>query len=764
MTRLARTLASLLFVFSIGFNLSTRTHAQENTPPSPQATPTPQPQATPAPTPQTSTTTTTQTSTTAQAQPTQQQAARRDRLTVEQFLDWEFVQNPQIAPDGSQIVYTRRYADKVNDRYESDLWIMNADGTRQRFFAKGSQAVWSPDSKRLAYVATPTTSTAAQAGQPAAASSPAQIFVKWLDTAGETQLTRLERAPSNLAWSPDGKWVAFTMQMPSVAQPFVKMPARPNNARWIDPPRVVNTLNYRADGAGWMTEGYTHIFTVDSAEGGTPKQLTDGDFNHGAPEWTPDGRTIIFSGVRKTDAEYIRGASEIYALNVASKQIRQLTDRNGPDQSPTVSPDGKLIAYTGYDQTMNTYTVSKLYVMNVDGSGKRVLAESFDRAPGGLIWGEDGKGVYFTIEDRGTNQFYYMSLAPNVAPEAVSEGNQQLFTSSMSRNGFAVATQTYPQGSNEVVIFNTTIRTKPRAAIWSLPRTRQDADARARRNDQIEPRRLTNVNSDVLEGRRLGDVEEIWYDSVGGMKVQGWIVKPPDFDPTKKYPLILYIHGGPHSMYGVGMNFEFQNHAAEGYVVLYTNPRGSTGYGQAFGNAINNNYPGEDYDDLMRGVDEVAKRGYIDERNLFVTGGSGGGVLTTWIVGHTNRFAAAVAMKPVINWYSFVGTTDGADWYYNFKRLPWEDASEHMRRSPITYVGNVKTPTMLLTGELDLRTPMEQTEQYYRALKMRRVDTMMVRLQDEYHGFNADFGLRHPSNRLQQILYLRGWFEKYRKR
>jgi dipeptidyl aminopeptidase/acylaminoacyl peptidase len=215
-------------------------------------------------------------------------------------------------------------------------------------------------------------------------------------------------------------------------------------------------------------------------------------------------------------------------------------------------------------------------------------------------------------------------------------------------------------------------------------------------------------------------------------------------------------------MYGVGFNFEFQNHAAEGYLVLYTNPRGSTGYGQEFGNAIKNNYPGDDYHDLMNGVDAVIKKGYVDEQNLFVCGGSGGGVLTTWIVGHTNRFRAAVAMKPVTNWYSFVGTTDGANWYYNFKRLPWEDPEEHLRRSPITHVGKVTTPTMLMTGELDLRTPMEQTEQYYRALKLRKIDTVMVRIPDEYHPFNAT--PRHPSNKLQQVAYLRGWFEKYRKK
>jgi dipeptidyl aminopeptidase/acylaminoacyl peptidase len=343
----------------------------------------------------------------------------------------------------------------------------------------------------------------------------------------------------------------------------------------------------------------------------------------------------------------------------------------------------------------------------------------------------------------------------------------------MSRTGLLVGTRSTPGEPTDVV------------ALHKSPPLRNFSGMRL--PDAFVVEQLTHVNDDLLEGRRLGQVEEIWYDSVGmsgqqkctatdseasqpktsdcaSTRVQGWIVKPPDFDASKKYPLLLYIHGGPHSMYGVGFNFEFQNHASEGFVVLYTNPRGSTGYGQAFGNAINNAYPGQDYDDLMRGVDEVTKRGYVDERNLFVAGGSGGGVLTTWIVGHTDRFAAAVAMKPVVNWYSFVGTTDSADWYYNFKQLPWEDPAEHIRRSPITYVGNVKTPTMILTGDIDLRTPLEQTEQYYRALKLRKVPTAMVRLSDEYHGFNGDFSLRHPSNRVAQILFLRAWFDRYRKR
>jgi len=649
-------------------------------------------------------------------------AASHDRLTIETYLDWEYVNSPQISPDGTQVVYTRRWTDKMNDKFEDEIWIMNADGTHNRFLMKGAQPRWSPDGRRIAYVAQ---------GQPGGA----QIFVRWLDAPDETQLTHLERAPANIAWSPDGKHIAFTSLVPSTQSFKINMPPRPAGAKWIDAPRVVDRLDYRSDGSGWRSEGYQHIFIIPDT-GGTPRQLTEGDYNHGAAEWLPDAETILFSGVRQPDAEYLQRESDIYAINVKMGQIRQLTDRKGPDTNPTVSPDGKLVAYLGFDQTDDTYIVNKLYLMNADGTNKRVLTADFDRSPAELEWANDNSGVYFVAEDRGTNNLWFESVKGG-APVQLTKGNQQLNFSSLSRNGVAAGLLTTPQAPNDVVVFNIK-----------------------------EPvlRRVTNVNDDVLEGRKLGEVEEIWYDSVGGKKVQGWLVKPPDFDATKKYPLILYIHGGPHTMYGVGFNFEFQQHAAEGYVVLYTNPRGSSGYGQEFGNAIKNNYPGEDYNDLMTGVDEVVKRGYIDPNNLFVCGGSGGGVLTSWIVGHTDRFAAAVVMKPVVNWYSFVGTTDSSSWYYNFKKLPWEDPEEHLRRSPITYVGNVKTPTMLMDGELDLRTPIEETEQYYRALKLRKVPTLMVRLPDEYHGFNADGTVRHPSNRLAQILYLRGWFEKYRKK
>ncbi len=265
-----------------------------------------------------------------------------------------------------------------------------------------------------------------------------------------------------------------------------------------------------------------------------------------------------------------------------------------------------------------------------------------------------------------------------------------------------------------------------------------------------------DVNEDVLANVKLGDVEELWFKSPDGLDLQGWLIKPAEFRPGEKYPMILYIHGGPWAMYSVRFSWTWQNFAANGYAVLYMNPRGSTGYGQDFVNGIQFSYPGKDYEDLMAGVDAAITKGFIDEKNLFVCGGSGGGVLTAWIVGHTNRFRAAVSMRPVINWHSFVGTTDGSSWYRQFQKYPWEDPMEYAVRSPLHYVGNVTTPTMVMTGEADLRTPMGQSEEYYRALKMLKKETLLVRMPEEYHGW------RRPSHRILQQLYLLAWFEKYR--
>jgi len=269
--------------------------------------------------------------------------------------------------------------------------------------------------------------------------------------------------------------------------------------------------------------------------------------------------------------------------------------------------------------------------------------------------------------------------------------------------------------------------------------------------------RLTSVNGDILEGKTLAEVEELRYESTDGTKVQGWIVRPPRFDASRKYPFILDIHGGPHSMYGVGFSFYFQTLASNGYLVLYTNPRGSTGYGTSFGNAIDDAYPGVDYQDLMAGVDAALVRGSIDPDRMYVTGASGGGVLSSWIVGHTDRFAAAAVRAPVVDWISFAGTTDITAWgYMRYRGYPWENPEKWLKHSPLMYVKNVKTPTLMMTGELDLRTPMGQTEEYYQALKARKVPTALIRFNGEYHGTGSK-----PSNFMRTQLYLLSWFGRY---
>ena len=637
------------------------------------------------------------------------------KLTLEMYLDLESVSNPQISPDGARIVYTRGWVDKMNDRRESSIWIMNADGNKNHFLVDGSGPLWSPDGTRIAYTAK---------GEPEGS----QIFVRWMDDEGATtQITRLEKGPGGIAWSPDGESISFSMNVDGEPAWSVNPPGRPDGATWTEGPKVVTRADYRQDRQGFVDEGWQHVFVVP-AEGGTPRQLTNGDWNHSTGRWTADGSELLFSSLRTEDSELSWRESEIYAVNVATEEIRQLTTRRGQDTGPLPSPRGDLVAYRGSDFNTDTYRNSGVYLMNLDGSGSRLISGDFDRNINNMEWAHDGSGIYVTISYQGARNVHFISAQGTVSE--VTSGAHMLGLSSFTDQGFAVATLSSPQVPADIVSF--------------------DLDG------PMTFRQLTNVNDDIMAGVTLADVEEIWYESLDGFQIQGWIIKPPDFDPSEKYPLMLSIHGGPHGMYNVGFNFAWQEHAANGYVILYTNPRGSSGYGSPFGNAIKNAYPGKDFNDLMNGVDLVISRGYVDEENMFVYGCSGGGVLTSWVVGHTNRFAAASANCPVTNWLSFVGTTDGIGWYRNFEKFPWDDPSEHLRRSPLMYVGNVTTPTMLMTGVDDLRTPMPQTEEYYAALKVMGVETAMIRFNNEWHGTSST-----PSNFLRTQLFLREWFKRH---
>ena len=559
-----------------------------------------------------------------------------DRLSLDLYLELEGVSGPRLSPDGSQIIYTRQWVDKVNDRRESSLWIMNADGTRNRFLVEGSNARWSPSGDRITYTAS---------GKPVGT----QIFVRWMDAEGAvSQITRVEKSPGSIEWSPSGDSIGFTMLVEEKNSWSIDLPSRPEGAEWTETPKIVERLSYRRDRQGFTDTGYRHIFVVP-ASGGTPRQITSGDFNHSSVEWTPDGASILFSGLRTDDADYQWRESHIYAVDVTTRQIRQLTDHHGPDSGPLVSPDGTKIVYVGYDWTEDTFVERKIFVANIDGSNAHLASGDWDRSPSNITWNASGSGVYFTASDSGLRNLHFLSLEGSRAGtvSSVTTGTHLLTTTDIHPSGTAVGIRTSFHKPADVVRFDV-----------------------ARASDIQQ---LTYVNDDILTGRKLGEVHEIKYVSTGGLEIQGWYVTPPDFDPNRKYPMQLHIHGGPHGMYNVGFNFGWQEQAANDYVILYTNPRGSSGYGSSFGNEIMRAYPSKDYDDLMAGVDTMLEKGFVDEQNMFVTGCSGGGVLTAWVVGHTDRFAAASANCPVIDWVSFVGTTDGASWYRNFDELPWDD-------------------------------------------------------------------------------------------
>jgi dipeptidyl aminopeptidase/acylaminoacyl peptidase len=658
--------------------------------------------------------------------PVSAQESRSDTLlTVDHYLDFEQVGDPSISPDGRQVIYTRRWVNTLEDKWESALWLMNSDGSHNRFLAKGASAVWSPDGNRIAYLAE---------GEPKGT----QIFVRWMDTEGaSTQVTRILESPSDVKWSPDGKSLGFSQFVAKKSPWEISLPAAPSGAKWTEAPRIVQQLHFRQDRRGFTDPGYRHMFVV-SADGGTPRQITSGDWSVGARfdvldgavgwRWTPDGRSMVVEGMNDSTADMNYRNANIYLVDLATRGVRRLTEHDGVWTSPTVSPDGRRIAFTGYPATKASFQASEIYVMNLDGTGARKLT-SLDRDPGNMEWAQDGSGLYFQVDDHGTVNIDFISSAGAV--RQITSGNHVLTLGSVARTGTAVGTRSSYQSPPDIV--------------------RMDLRGRS------EPTQLTAVNSDMLSRIKLGSVEKYTYTSTGGAKIDGWIVKPPGFDPARKYPLIMEIHGGPHGAYTSGFNFSFQNFAANGFVVLYTNPRGSTGYGSAFGNAIEHAYPGVDYEDLMAGVDTLVGRGYIDTRSMYVGGCSGGGVLSSWVIGHTRRFAAAAVRCPVIDWMSMAGQTDIPLFTYNFFDAPfWEKPEQWLKQSPLMYVGYVTTPTLIMTGELDRRTPIPQSEEYYAALKMRGVPTTLLRFAGEYHGTGSK-----PSNFMRTQLYMMSWYKRW---
>ncbi|RNL87063.1 S9 family peptidase [Sinomicrobium pectinilyticum] len=650
------------------------------------------------------------------------------KLELKDIFDLEYISGPAISPDGKKIVYVRHFSDIMTDKNLSNLWIMNADGSNNRPLTTGNhndtQPVWSHNSEMVVYKSDK--------------DGKVQLYLHWPDNGNEIKLTNSVTTPGSVSFSRDDSYLAFSMFIPSrKKQPAIQLPEKPEGATWNDPPRYIDDLKYRADGSGYLKEGYSHIFTLP-VTGGTPRQLTSGDLNYGSPVWDKDGKHLLFAANLHNDREYEPNNSEIYRISVSTGTMDTLTTRKGPDRNPVVSPDGKTIAYLGHDERYMGYQITRLYLMNSDGSSPELISGNFDRDVRNIYWAKDGKSLYFQYDEKGDTKIGSIDLNGKVKTLVEGAGGLTL--------GRPYNAADFSVSSNGTIAY-------------TLGGTQHPADLAVLNGKSSS--RLTDVNKDIFDYKKTGKVEEIWYkSSFDGKDIQGWIVTPPGFDPGKKYPLILEIHGGPFTSYGSVFSAEIQMYAARGYVVLYTNPRGSTGYGEEFGNLIHHDYPNHDYDDLMSGVDEVIKKGYIDTENLFVTGGSGGGVLTAWIVGHTDRFAAAVVAKPVINWYSFVLYADNPAYFakYWFGEFPWDNPEPYLKRSPLSYVGNVTTPTMLLTGESDFRTPIPESEQFYTALKLRKVDAAMVRIPGASHGITS-----RPSNLIGKVAAVLSWFDKHKQ-
>ena len=640
-------------------------------------------------------------------------------------LEWAV--NPQISPDASQIIYRRSGFDIMNDTSKGNLWILNADGTSHRKLTSRevseSKATWSPDGNRIAFVSN--------------TKEGSEIYMYWVLTGQIAKLSQLEMSPGNITWSPDGKLIAFTMFKSEKLPVVIKMPQKPKGANWAKPARITNRLKHEADGRGYLKPGFTHIYTIPS-QGGTPEQITSGNYNHtGTLSFSPDSKSIYFSANRVEDWEYDFRNSEVYNVNIHTKIIKVLTSQKGPDFSPKVSPNGKKIAFLGFKDNVQTHQNRVLYLMNSNGKNRTTISGNFDNSISNIVWDSSGNGLYCTYDEKGNSKVAYISLSGKVTKLADNLGGTTIgrpYASgsfSVAKNGTIVYTHTRPEYPSELAVIK----------------------------DKESSKLITNLNEDLLSRRVLGKTEEVWYtSSFDGRKIQGWLVKPPFYDSRKKYPLLVENHGGPILNYGDRFTSEIQLYAADGYVVFYPNPRGSTSYGEEFANLLYNNYPGQDYNDVMDGVDYLVKKGVVDNNKLFVTGGSAGGIMTAWMIGKNKRFRAAVVVKPVMNWISKTLVADNYFGYANsrYPGQPWENFETYWKFSPLSLVGNISTPTMVMVGMNDLRTPPSEAKQLYHALKLRKIETVLVEIPGASHGI-----ANKPSNLISKVAHVLAWLNKY---
>lgn len=648
-------------------------------------------------------------------------------FTAEQVFELEYGDDPQISPDGQSIVYVRRSMDRLADRIRGDLWMLDVGSGAHRPLVTGGASVsaprWSPEGDRLLY-------TTASEGRP-------ELRLHYVNSGKSFALAQFAEAPRQATWSPDGQSIAFAMFVAGETTSFATPPVAPEGAEWSEPVRVFDDITFRFDGQGYLASGATQVFTLP-AEGGSPRQITEGEGGFDQPAWLGND-TVLVTGNPNDDRDLDPIESDIFAVALDTLVMSRRTDRDGPDHSPAPSPDGSLIAYLGFDDEVKAWQQTRLYLMNRDGSDPRQLAGEFDRGFSDLAWRADGRSLFALIEDAGNMRVVEIDLNGNVTTAVASVG------------GTAIG-RPYASGA-----YSVSAARRPVIAYTAASPDRPAEIGVAGRN--VDSRVLTALNKDLLPHLDMARIEEFQVPSShDGLEIEAWVALPPGFEADGSHPMILEIHGGPFAMYGPTFSAEIQRFAAEGYVTVYVNPRGSSGYGEAFAQEIDLAYPGNDYDDLMSVVEHLVAQDYVDPDRLFVTGGSGGGILTAWIVGKTDRFAAAASVKPVINWMTMALSADIAAFVKRhwIRAEPWEDPDAFLDRSPIMLVGNVTTPTMLMVGEEDWRTPTWEAEQFYTALKLAGVDTALVRVPGASH-----FIAGRPSRLIAKTDNIMGWFAQY---
>jgi dipeptidyl aminopeptidase/acylaminoacyl peptidase len=667
-------------------------------------------------------------------------AAKRS-ITEKDIFRFNWIGDPQLSPDGSEVAFVRATVDEKGDKYLTSIWsVSSSPGSTPRRITNGprdSSPRWSPDGRTLAF-----TRSIDKDGKP----QPSQLYLLSMSGGEPHAITSVAKAVESIAWSPDGKQIAFGVT--SRTSDFDKPKKDKDEDRESDV-RVINTATYRANGSGYNdTTRFTHIWVIDAADEAKAKQLTDGEFDEEGFVWSPDSSRIYFVSTRVNEAYYDdRDAELFYVPASGGNMVKIETGGTSSIGRISPSPNGSWIAYVGnVSKPVLSYTQSDLFVVPTAGGTAKNLTANFDndvmtgltgdqRAPRAAgtprpQWSSDSRSILVTLGEEGRT---------NLARFDPASGAMTRWTS----GNHEVANYTTASGHTVALISEPTIV----GDLYSV-------------DDSGRFFRLTNINDKLMDDLTLTPPDELWYTSFDGKKIEAWIQKPPDFDPSKKYPMILNIHGGPHAAYGYTFDHEFQWMAAKGYVVLYPNPRGSTTYGQDFGNVIQYKYPGDDYKDLMAGVDAVIARGYIDPKKLGITGGSGGGVLTNWAITQTDRFGAAVSQRSIADWSNFWYVADFTlfqpTW---FRKAPWQDPTDFAQRSAITYIERVKTPLMLIEGEADYRTPpMAGGEMMFRALKYLHRPTVMVRFPDESHELSRSGKPWHRVERLQHIV---AWFDKW---